>query len=200
VNIISPKQTVTVERVNRLKDKIYFTRLSRIQASKRLLFYKKHSEFLLVEYTVFNIFVSYLAASSSKSHVSLQIINDVALGLSIALLAFSLFISKNRFSERASSLQEIYNKLDYLYAKLDDCRLYDSIYQEYVNILNSIENHTSRDYVFARVEMSLTGKQIAGAQVTRLEYVKYFYHHIIEYIIVGLIYIVPFILLYVMYA
>ncbi|TCK58387.1 SLATT domain-containing protein [Seleniivibrio woodruffii] len=177
------------ETLGKIQNKIYITRLSRIQASERLLNNKKWSEYLLVYYSIVNIVYSYFSVTSICSSVYLEHLNIL---LSIILLIISLIVAKNRFSERSHLFQDNYTALDNLYYKACESNADPiEIMDEYSQLLNNIENHLAQDYIVMKVKRFLSGNAINNGKPTAYEFYQFTEIYITSQIIVPILFIIP---------
>lgn len=129
----------------RLKNQIWTTRISRVNAEKRLL----HNERFLQGVNIYYSCVTVLAS------ICLIKWEDQTFGLlitlmSVSLLIVGLFCKTLRFSERAFDFRRIYSELQKLEFRLDKPGIDDAdiqnIQEKYCDWMAEGENHTSYDY------------------------------------------------------
>jgi hypothetical protein len=135
-----------------LSNKIWITRKARIHAETRLLFKEKVSFIIMVWYSFILVVVSLF---NLKDNVS----NDMyILSASIGILVASVYLSSQKFTERALALRMCYIQLDELYSRAKqaedsrDTSLVASIHREYSTVLQNVENHIHFDYLSFRFE------------------------------------------------
>ncbi len=129
----------------RLKNQIWTTRISRVNAEKRLL----HNERFLQGVNIYYSCVTVLAS------ICLIKWEDQTFGLlitlmSVSLLIVGLFCKTLRFSERAFDFRRIYSELQKLEFRLDKPGIDDAdiqnIQKEYCDLIAEGENHITYDY------------------------------------------------------
>jgi hypothetical protein len=141
------------------KGKIWITSKARMQAEKRLLSHANQSQYLLLWYSFSTIAVSiyYL-----KFNVNSPYSDIVWVEFSLLVCIVSVFIQTNTFKERAALIKECYIKLGALDSRSNE--MTDEIVtEEYKAILETCENHVSRDHYRAICEVYLltpTNKRI----------------------------------------
>lgn len=181
---------------NKLRDRIWFTRIARIYSEKRLLRNEFHSQLLLMAYSVYNIalavtLLKYKPISDDAGAV-LGIILSVALfGLSFHLTARSFSARAQRFKENYTALQELSGRLDLAVCQSDQVALEDAIKQvqdEYGKAIVGCENHTTLDDRCARY---LTGSDLTTRKLTCRDYVTVVGYSIGRYLVLSLLYVLP---------
>lgn len=140
-----------------IKDKIWWTRKSRIQTEKRLLANDFQAQLILLWYAFFSVAVSiYYLTQKSNS--------DIAPGVWVILSVFSLiassYISALNFKSRAALVKECYERLDILYSlACSQGSKNEEIQAQYNDILGLCENHIDLDYRTARCELHFSGSK-----------------------------------------
>lgn len=181
---------------NKLRDRIWFTRIARIYSEKRLLRNEFHSQLLLMAYSVYNIalavtLLKYKPISDDAGAV-LGIILSVALfGLSFHLTARNFSARAQRFKENYTALQELSGRLELAACQSDQVALEDAIKQvqdEYGKAIVGCENHTTLDDRCARY---LTGSGLTTRKLTRWDYVTVVGYSIGRYLVLSLLYVLP---------
>lgn len=128
-----------------LKNQIWTTRISRINAEKRLL----RNDFFLQGV---NIYYSCITVFAS---ICLLIYEDQTIGflitfMSVSLLIVGLFCKTLRFSERAFDFRRVYSELQKLEFSLDEPGLSNDAIQhiqnKYCDLMAEGENHITYDY------------------------------------------------------
>jgi len=139
-----------------IKDKIWWTRKSRIQTEKRLLANDFQAQLILLWYAFFSVAVSIYYLTQKSNSV-------IAPGVWVILSVFSLiassYISALNFKSRAALVKECYERLDILYSLASSPDLKpDEIQAQYNDVLGLCENHIDLDYRTARCELYFSGK------------------------------------------
>lgn len=122
---------------------------------------------------------------------------------SIAVLVSSIFISSQRFSERAMMMRNCYIRLDELYAKAINIDKFgnkdsiDKIESEYANTLINIENHSDYDYLCMRYSLR-NNKDTTLPQFKFVNYLVYFYSKLNRIIFTVVALALPFIFSFIM--
>lgn len=128
-----------------LKDAIWITRVSRINAEKRLLNTNRFIQGINIYYSCVTILFSILSLINSNDKLSL-----ITVFMTISLLITILYLNSLKYEERARDYRSNYTKLHKLELELDDVKITDiriaEIKNEYCDLLNSSSNHTTFDY------------------------------------------------------
>lgn len=133
-----------------MRDNIWFTYKSRINAHLRLEWLEIHSQFILVWYALFSAVLSVISIRFPK------VLGDntdiIASILSVALLGISLVVSNLDFRGRAISMRRNYLALQRLYFNTaDGVPLTPEQRDKYHELLDDVENHLDIDDKAARV-------------------------------------------------
>lgn len=175
-----------------LETRIWWTRKARIQAEKRLLFFARQSQALLLWYSFISVIASiyYLKYNSSSEYASIAWVV-----FSVLTLCMSCFINGFRFEERAGLIKECYEALCTLHEKAKDSNSESTQYilDDYKKILGTCENHTDIDYYLARFEsrFSYSKEDKSKPLITKFIYISIFIHVLTRRIILLSLYIVP---------
>lgn len=181
---------------NKLRDRIWFTRIARIYSEKRLLRNEFHSLLLLMAYSIYNIalavtLLKYKLISDDAGAV-LGIVLSVALfGLSFHLTARNFSARAQRFKENYTLLQELLGRLELAECQTDQAVLEETIKQvqdEYGKAIVGCENHTTLDDRCARHPY---GSGLTTRKITPWECISVFGYSIGRYIALGLLYMLP---------
>jgi len=136
-----------------LKDRIWFTRIARINSEKRLLNNDLHSQLLLMFYSVYSI-------GLSVTQLEYKLISDDAASvigtiLSVTLFGLAFHLNSRGFSARAQRFKENYTLLQVLSGRIElaECQsniatletTIESVQAEYAAAIAGCENHTSID-------------------------------------------------------
>lgn len=134
-----------------LSDRIWVTRKARINTERRLLRNSLLSEILLAYYSLFVVVLSIWNFTRPN-----EIINLLLLSASVVVLVLSVFLSSQRFRERALAMRNCYVRLGELQGRAKTSEdehnktELDVIDQLYRELLISSENHTETDYLSIR--------------------------------------------------
>lgn len=134
----------------RLDDRIWITRKSRINASERLLKTANFIDFVNVYYSIFLILLSLISISPYVDNSG--ILSYVSLAGSITLTISIVYASSLGYKERSAALKQNYIALQSLlnglqFIKGDDEKEIQRIQQDYNELLNNVENHKVIDYL-----------------------------------------------------
>ncbi|MBS7825261.1 SLATT domain-containing protein [Wohlfahrtiimonas chitiniclastica] len=137
-----------------LSEKIFWTRLARIEAERRLLANLFHAELILVWYALISVGVSiYSLAHENEISQTYWVI------FSVLTLACSLYVNTQSYKERAMRIKICYEKLDVLYHRAKTAEDNSSttsyhmeqLHKKYTRILDICENHLPKDYHRAKM-------------------------------------------------
>lgn len=178
-----------------LSDKIWITRKTRVYTEKRLRNYAFLSEILITLFSLFMVFLSIWNFVNSNEDINFLLICGA-----ISLLAISIFISSQKFVERAGSIRNCYIRLDELYNKVKGCekkqneQLLKDYIANYSDILLNVENHSNYDFLCLRY--SLRKKKETTLDVfTHWDYFQFIVEKSIRIFIVIFLFLSPIILL-----
>lgn len=136
-----------------LKDRIWFTRIARINSEKRLLSNELHSQLLLMFYSVYSIGLSvtqlkYKPISDDAASVIGTILSVTLFGLAFHLNARGFAARAQRFKENYTLLQVLSGKIELAECQSNTATLeatIESVQAEYAAAIAGCENHTSID-------------------------------------------------------
>ena len=137
-----------------LSDKIWITRKTRIYTEKRLRSYAFISEIIVTIYSLLMVFLSIWNFVNPNKDINFLLICGA-----ITLLAVSIFLSSQKFVERAGAMRNCYIRLDELYTKVKDSennqniQLLNDYHANYCDILLNVENHTDYDLLCLRYSL-----------------------------------------------
>lgn len=138
--------------IKKLSDQIWTTRISRVNAEKRLKSTASFVEGINIYYSCFTVLLSIILLSKQSYVFSL-----LTLFMTISLTISILFFKGLRYPERARDYRKNYTELQKLEFKLSheitDEELLD-IEQQYCVLLDDAENHISFDYYKTVAESS----------------------------------------------
>lgn len=172
------------EKIDDLKQKIWITRKSRINAEKRLINQEKLIQYLNIWYaiTLSGISLYSLVYDVGKNISIISVI--LSFGITISLIYFS----NQNWSIRAENMKRNYINLQSIYLELDseediDNKKLKEFQNKYIEILNSCENHKEIDYYEV---MKDKDKKI---------YCKYIFLKIIRFLLITLCFLLPIIII-----
>ncbi|MDW6004005.1 SLATT domain-containing protein [Vibrio mangrovi] len=177
------------------KDSIWWTRKSWINAEARLLSFESWSKKFLFWYSLCSVFFSILLLGKEQP----EVISKVFVCFSVFSFCSSLFVSLGRFTERANRFKKGYIQLHTLYNKVgNNSYLSDEESDKYRTILESCENHTSLDFMNAKVDAYIhtKDKDSLTIKATSIEIVLYYILKIIKIFISILLICAPLIIYY----
>lgn len=142
-----------------LKNRIWFTRIARIHAEKRLLRNEFHSQLLMMFYSVYSIALSvtllkYKPISDDAGNVFGIILSITLFGLSFHLNARGFPARAQRFKENYTHLQDLHGRLELALSQTDPVALQkaiEDVQRDYGAAIASSENHTTTDDRCARL-------------------------------------------------
>ena len=131
--------------ISTLKDQIWTTRLSRINAERRLIKKEKFVQGVNVYYSCVTIILSILSLVYSNNDLSL-----ITTFMSICLLVTILYLNSERYLDHARDYRSNYTALHKLEIRLEKNNItpeeIETIGLEYCDLLDSGANHTTYDY------------------------------------------------------
>jgi hypothetical protein len=144
---------------NRLADRVFWSKKSRIQAEKKLRFNDLTSQIILLWYSAFAVCISILELTVTSKQPYFPAVMVI---LSVLILCASLFVGNRNFRERAMVLKQSYEKLgnleslcyETMHLTSEDeksSKLLD-INNQYLIALSMSENHDDNDFKNALVE------------------------------------------------
>lgn len=128
-----------------LKDQIWTTRVSRINAERRLLKKESFIQGINIYYSCVTIIFSILSLKNSDNQLSL-----ITTFMSICLFVTILYLNSQRYLERARDYRTNYTELHKLEMLLENENIEASKVEEirlhYCDLLNLARNHIPYDY------------------------------------------------------
>jgi hypothetical protein len=179
----------------KLSDKIWVTRKTRIITEKRLQTCAIISEVFMIFFSLIMVFFSIWNFIHQNGNINFLLICG-----SIGVLTVSIFLTSQRFNERALAMRNCYIRLDELYFKtinIEETQNPNSL-QDLVTIYNdillNIENHSDYDYLCLRYSLR---KQLDTTlpEFTKFDYCRYVFEKITRLVFIIFIFSLPFILL-----
>lgn len=136
-----------------LKDRIWFTRIARIHAEKRLLSNELHSQLLLMFYSVYSIALS--VTQLKYKPITDDAASVIGTVLSVTLFGLAFHLNARGFAARAQRLKENYTLLQILSGRIElaECQSNTTVLQntietvqaEYAVAIAGSENHITID-------------------------------------------------------
>ena len=135
-----------MERFKDLANQIWTTRVSRVNAEKRLINKETFSQVINIYYSCFTIIFSILSLVHKDEKLSMMTIF-----MTISLLIVILFLKNQKYLEYAREYRKNYTALQKLEFELEgiedkDVEDMKKIAIEYCNLMDSSSNHISFDY------------------------------------------------------
>ncbi len=131
--------------VNALKDQIWTTRVSRINAERRLVKKERFIQAINIYYSCVTIIFSILSIKNDDNQLSL-----VTTFMSICLLVTILYLNAQRYTEHARDYRSNYTSIHRLEMRLEneniDASQVEEIRLEYCDLMDSAWNHIPYDY------------------------------------------------------
>lgn len=132
--------------INKLKDQIWNTRVSRVNAEKRLLKKNSFIQGINIYYSILTIIFSISTFIYKNDKLSIMTIY-----LSISLIVSILYLNSQNYTTRALQYRENYTKLQCLEFSLShmtesDLEKIKNVELKYCDLLNFSENHISYDF------------------------------------------------------
>lgn len=129
-----------------LKDQIWTTRISRVNAEKRLVNKDKFFQGINIYYSCMTIIFSIMSLSNDDKNLSL-----LTIFITISLLISILYVNSQNYIELAKDYRNNYTNLQRLEFRLEhiedanDSKIIE-IEEEYCNLLHASSNHIAFDY------------------------------------------------------
>lgn len=140
---------MTNEEIKRFKATIWLTRTSRIKAEKRLIEKENFVQGINIYYSCTTIIFSILSLIIENDTLSLMTVL-----MTISLLIVILYLNGQKYLNGANKYKNNYTELHKLEMRLNhvqECDNYEikKIENEYCNLMNTGDNHSSYDYYCA---------------------------------------------------
>lgn len=133
------------EKIKKLRDQIWTTRVSRVNAEKRLVNKNSFIQGINIYYSCVTILFSILALINNDNKLSL-----ITTFMTIAVLIAVLYLNSLRYTDIARDYRSNYTQLHKLELKLSDeeisAQQVKEIQEEYCCLLDSACNHITFDY------------------------------------------------------
>lgn len=139
------QKEIEQEKISKLKNQIWLTRMSRINAEKRMLHNENFVQGINIYYSCVITLASICLLRWKESNLDLLVTF-----MSVALLVVILYLKSLRFSERALDFHKLYPKLQKLEFRLEKKGITDieieEIKDQYSELMAKGENHITYDY------------------------------------------------------
>jgi len=174
-----------------LSDKIWITRKSRIYAEQRLQRYEILSRTLMILYSFLLVSFSVWNLLHRDQWVQLFLVFGA-----IAVLASSILLSSQRFSERAVAMRNCYIRLDGIYPKAKraeeqgDQDLIQQLESEYAAVLSNIENHSDYDYLCLRYSLR-NSEDTSLPPFAKIHHANYIWQRFWRVVLVAFLFVLP---------
>lgn len=169
-----------------LENRIWKTYQSRIITATRLLNNSKLLDFYSTIYTICLTLLSVFTLINGD-----KLINYFSVFISIIVMGIVFYGNTMNYKDRYINMKDNYLKLGNLYYKCLNERInknYDmeKIYEEYSNLLNTVENHSKYDYLSYRLnDINEKGK------VPFLQKIIYWFRKTMLFILKIIIFVIP---------
>nr|WP_182427696.1 MULTISPECIES: SLATT domain-containing protein [unclassified Clostridium] len=135
-----------MEKYKDLSDQIWATRVSRVNAEKRLISKEAFFQGINIYYSCVTIIFSILTLLNNNEKLSLMTVF-----MTISLLVVILYLNGQKYLDHAREYRKNYTELQKLEFELrnidsDNDELLKNIYNRYCDLLDSSSNHISFDY------------------------------------------------------
>lgn len=177
--------------IKKLKDQIWKTRISRVNAEKRLLKKNSFIQGINIYYSILMI-----AFSISSYIYKNDVLSIMTIYLSISLIISILYLDSQSYADRALQYRKNYTelqRLEYALSHLKESNIDEIkiIEEKYCNLLNVSENHISYDF-YKTIKYS---KPDYKNEYWRGIKCEYYWNLIWRFLLKLIIIILPFILL-----
>lgn len=137
------------EKLQKFKDQVWITRVSRVNAESRLIKKEVFFQGINIYYSCISIIFSILSLMNSNDALSLMTVM-----MTISLLVVILYLNGQKYLEHAREYRKNYTALQKLEFQLEhigekDIDIIKSIEENYCELLDSSSNHLSYDYYCA---------------------------------------------------
>ncbi len=174
-----------------ISDRIWVTRKARINTEKRLLRNSLVSEILLTYYSLSVVIFSVWNLTRPNGLINLLLVSA-----SVVVLVLSIFLSSQKFRERALAMRNCYVRLEELHQKASQAEEernkaeLQEIEQLYRELLIGSENHSETDYLYLRYTLR-NNKNTTLPDFTKIDFLKYWLRSVTRLIFTVLIFLLP---------
>lgn len=195
------EQTWSDEQVQEFSDQIWSTRVSRVNAEKRLKHKEAFAEGLNIYYSCFTVILSIFLIFVQNEKLS-NFLSAISLTMTIVVTICILYCKSLRYADRARDYKSNYTDLQRLELSLKHLssigELKD-IENQYYILLKGAENHIPYDYYKTVCESNKSFKEKKGEKLLRWIYAKYVWGACWRFIVDALLAIFPVIVLIILY-
>jgi hypothetical protein len=185
------------QQLESLKDKIYITRKSRIEASERYKKWDFRISIINIYYSIILIIISIVSFTCQTS----EQLSIASITTAILVFGFSMVGLSMQFKDKYYSFKTCYIKLGNLIKEIETAspenydNTYKSVYSDYLDVLDTTENHNTSDYFrYLYFDKQMLDKKVASQSVDRKKVEKsIIYGWIIKILFYLLSIIIPFI-------
>lgn len=177
------------ENIDRLKNQIWITRVSRINAEKRLQQKESFIQAINIYYSCITTIFSIMSYINNDDNLSI-----ITIYMTISLLVSIMYLNSQKYGEKAQQYRENYTALHKMEFELENSKSLDEIKkieEKYCDLLNTYSNHTTFDYYCTLKGSNTLIQEKKGWHKVK---VKYYWGFIWRTIIKFLILILPFLL------
>lgn len=140
---------MTKENFEKFKNQVWCTRVSRINAEKRLMSKEKFIQFINIYYSVVTVIYSIMSYINCDNKLS-----EITIYITISLLISILYLNAQNYPQLARAYRENYTNLQNIEFRLKHLSENDEdeikqIEKEYCTLLNQYSNHITYDYYCA---------------------------------------------------
>lgn len=132
------------KNVDKFKNKVWITRISRINAEKRLQQKEAFIQAINIYYSCLTTIFSIMSYINSDDNLSI-----ITIYMTISLLISIMYLNSQKYGEKAQQFRENYIALHKLQFQLDHIEQFDELVRienEYCDLLNNYNNHITFDY------------------------------------------------------
>lgn len=159
---------ITENQIAELGNQIWCTRISRINAEKRLINKENFIQAMNIYYSCFTVIVSIVTLKYSN-----DAINILNVCMTISLMISLLYFKSMKYSDCAINFRKNYTELHRLEMRLKhitDISQLQEIEEKYCSLLNSSENHITHDYLTTIRNSKASFKQSRWTIESELKY------------------------------
>lgn len=140
-------QSVDINQVEKLKNRIWITRISRINAEKRLISKEKFIQAINIYYSCLTTILSIMSVVQDDEKLGI-----ITVYMTVSLLVSIMYLNSQKYGEHAREFRENYTALQRLEFKLNhisgESNEIEEIEEEYCTLLNKYNNHITYDFYY----------------------------------------------------
>lgn len=162
---------MSTEKTEKLKNQIWLTRISRINAEKRLINKEKFIQAVNIYYSCITIIFSFLSFIKKDDALSL-----ITIFMSVSLLISIMHLNAQKYAEHAREFRDNYTQLQQLEFNLshltdDDDSEIKKVEEKYCKLMNEFNNHITYDYYCTLANSSPEFKKKNCNFISELNYI-----------------------------